>query len=90
LPYRLLWYEFGPFEAYFKIGRYDDVLQLADNTEETTVYVEEIYYWRGMVYAAQGQPQQAIDEFNQVLSFNPNFSEAIDMRTQVQNGTFKP
>ena len=90
MPYRLLWYEFSPFEAYFKVGRYDDVLQLAENTEETTVYVEEIYFWRGMVFAAEGQPQQAIDEFNQVLSFNPNFSEAMDMRTQVENGTFTP
>lgn len=90
LPYRLLWYMFGPFEAYYHVGRYDDVMNLTFNTEETTVYVEEIYYWRGMVYAARGQNDLAINEFNRALSFNPNDEEALTARTAVENGTFVP
>jgi tetratricopeptide (TPR) repeat protein len=90
LPYRLLWYMYGPFEAYYNVGRYDDVMNLTFNTEETTVYVEEIYYWRGMVYAARGQNDLAINEFNRALSFNPNDDEALTARTQVEGGTFVP
>ncbi len=90
LPYRLMWYEFGAFEAYYQVGRYDDVLTLATNTEETTVDVEEIYYWRGMVYAAQGQVDLALNEFNKALSYNRNDQEALAARTQIENGTFQP
>jgi tetratricopeptide (TPR) repeat protein len=90
LPYRLLWYQFGLFEAYYKVGRYDDMLQLTYNVEATTTYVEEIYYWRGMVYAAQGQNDLAINEFNKALNLNRNYQEALDARTEVENGTFEP
>ena len=90
LPYRLLWYEFGPFESYYHVGRYDDVLTLATNTEATTVYVEETRYWRGMVFAALGQQQDAIAQFDEALSFNRNFVEAQQARDQVQNGVFVP
>lgn len=90
MPYRLLWYEFGPFEAYYRVGRYDEVNQLAENTETTTAYIEEIAYWRGMVYAARGQNDLAINEFNKALSFNPNDEEALTARAQVQDGTFVP
>ncbi|MBN1562502.1 MAG: tetratricopeptide repeat protein [Anaerolineae bacterium] len=90
LPYRLLWYMFGPYEAYYNMGRYDDVVQLAANTESTTTYVEEIMFWRGMVYAARGQNDLAINEFNKVLAFNPNAQIAQEMKTQVETGTFTP
>jgi tetratricopeptide (TPR) repeat protein len=88
LPYRLLWYEFGPFESYYKVGRYDDVMTLTDTVEATTVYVEELFYWRGMVYAVRGQSDLAINEFNKALNFNRNYEEALNARTQVENGTF--
>ncbi|MBZ0294318.1 MAG: tetratricopeptide repeat protein [Anaerolineae bacterium] len=35
-------------------------------------YVEETFYWQGMVYAAQGQTADARNAFRQVLSINPN------------------
>ncbi len=88
LPYRLTWYMFGPYEAYYHIGRYQDVLQLADNTEESTSYVEETNYWRGMALAALGRTDEALAQFNAALSFNPNFQAAEQARVAVQNGTF--
>lgn len=90
LPYRLMWYMFGPYEAYYNVGRYEDVFTLAANTEQTTIYVEEIAFWRGMVYAARGQNELAINEFNKALAFNHNFFEARDMKAAVENGTFVP
>ncbi len=88
MPYRTTWYRFGPFEAYYRVGRYDDVLTLVANTEATTVYVEELYYWRGMVYAARGQTDLAINEFNHALSFNRNYTEAQAQKTAVETGAF--
>jgi tetratricopeptide (TPR) repeat protein len=90
LPYRLMWYMFGPYEAYYNIGRYDDVLTLAANTEATTVYVEETNYWRGMVYAARGQYDLALNELNNALAFNRHFEEAQIAKTQIESGAFVP
>lgn len=92
LPYRVIWYQFWPFEAYYKAGRYSDVLRLVNANLATTIDVEESYYWRGMVEAASRDTrdmQRAIDDFNQTLSLNPYFTPASDALTQVQNGTFK-
>lgn len=88
MPYRTTWYRFGPFEANFYTGNYDAVINLVTNTEATTVYVEELSYWRGMVFAAQGQNELAINEFNNALAFNRNFTEALEAKTAVENGTF--
>lgn len=88
MPYRTTWYRFGPFEAYYRVGRYDDVLNLVANTEATTVYVEELYFWRGMVFAAQGSYDLAIAEFDAALSYNRNFNDALAAKTAIENGTF--
>jgi hypothetical protein len=90
LPFRMLWYQFGPFEAYYHVGNYANVLALVSASLKTTTFVEETYYWRGMLAAAQGKTAQALDDFNRVLKFNPNFALAAQMRDQVAAGTFKP
>lgn len=88
LPHRMLWYQFGPYEAYYYTGRYQDVLELAENTESTTEYVEETYYWRGMALAALGQRDEAVNLMDSVLAFNPNFTDALAARDAVTNGTY--
>ncbi len=90
LPFRFLWYQFGPYEAYYNIGKYSAAMALISATLQTTTFVEETYYWRGMVEAAQGKNQQAIDDFKRALKFNPNFTPAAEMLAQVQNGSFRP
>ena len=55
LPWRMTWYQFGIFEAYYRTGRFDDVLALADATLATTPYVEEMWYYRGLVHQARGE-----------------------------------
>jgi tetratricopeptide (TPR) repeat protein len=88
LPFRMLWYQFGPYEAYYYTGRFYDVIRLADTTETITAEVEETKYWRGLAYAALGSTDLALNEFNQALVFNPHFAAAQIAREQVQNGTF--
>jgi tetratricopeptide (TPR) repeat protein len=88
LPFRMLWYQFGPYEAYFHTGRYSDVLARATQSKNTTPYVEESYYWAGMAYAAQGDRSNAISKFDEALRFNRNFYPAQEARAQVESGTF--
>lgn len=77
LPFRMLWYQFGPFEAYFEAGRYDDVMALVtNNLSNGAEYVEETYYWQGRVLAARGSRDEAINAYRQALVHNPLYEDA--------------
>lgn len=88
LPWRMLWYQFGPYEAYYNVGRYGDVLALAQSNLGTTTYVEETYYYEGLAFAAEGDRTQALSNFDEALGLNKNFFPAQEARAQVQDGTF--
>jgi tetratricopeptide (TPR) repeat protein len=81
LPWRMLWYQFGMFEAYYQTQRYDDVLSLAQSNLTTSAELEESYYWIGRVYEAQGDTAKAASEYQRALNFNSTFQaarEALD------------
>lgn len=85
LPYRMMWYQFSPYEAYLQTGRLDEVLALANNTLRTTRYVEEIFYYRGRVYEVRGDYAAAALEYQNAVSFNPNHSQAQAALNRVQS-----
>ncbi len=76
LPWRMLWYQFGPFEAYYEVGRYEEVISLAQSNLNQANELEESYYWRGMAHAALGNTTQALSDFRTALQYNPNFAAA--------------
>lgn len=77
LPWRMLWYQFGMYEAYFNVGRYEDVLSLVEiNLINGGQYVEETFYWQGRVYAAQGLTSQAAESYRRALSQNSHYTAA--------------
>ena len=76
LPWRMLWYQFGPFDAYLATGRAQDVVGLADIVNAGTTSIEEIHYWRGRGLAAQGDPAGARQALEQALTLNPTFAPA--------------
>jgi hypothetical protein len=79
LPWRMMWYQFGPYEAYFTVGRYSDVTALvSSNLNNGGAYVEETYFWQGQVYAAQEQVSEARASFNRALQANPLYTDAQD------------
>ncbi len=81
LPWRIMWYQFGPFEAYFNVGRYDDVLALVNaNLTNGAQYVEETYYWQGRVFEAQGDTAAALSAYNRALQHNPRYTAAQTAR----------
>jgi tetratricopeptide (TPR) repeat protein len=75
LHWRRLWYQFTPFEAYYRTGRYQDVLALADATVKGAGGLEEAYYYRGLALQALNQPGAA-EAFQAALAYNPNFAPA--------------
>lgn len=76
LPWRFLWYQFGPFEAYLQLGRYDDVIALGQRVLNTTRGVEEVYYYLGRAYAGLGEFEQAAAHYERALARNEGFVEA--------------
>jgi tetratricopeptide (TPR) repeat protein len=79
-PYRIMWYQTGPYWAYYYSGRYQDVINLANTTLFDTVAeptLEESLYWRGRAYEALGDVNAAIADYRQTVYLNPNFSPGI-------------
>jgi tetratricopeptide (TPR) repeat protein len=86
LPWRMLWYQFGPYEAYYKAGRYEDVILLADATLKDRPYFEESFYYRGLAEAALGETKAASQDLQKAASFNPNFLPAADALANLETG----
>jgi len=79
LPWRMLWYQFGPYQAYYAIGRYDDLLALTEATLRTAGNLEESHYYRGLALQGLGRPEEARRAFETALKLNPNFAPAAAM-----------
>lgn len=84
LHWRRLWYQFTPFEAYYEVRRYQDVLDLADATLSATGGLEEVYYYHGLALQATGQPGAA-EDFQAALDYNPHFTPAAEALDMVSN-----
>ena len=85
LPWRMLWYQFGPYEAYYQVGRYEDVILLADVTLKDRPYFEESFYYRGIALAAVGETAVATEDLEKAATFNPNFAAAVVALAQMES-----
>jgi hypothetical protein len=85
-PYRILWYQTGPYFAYFYVGRYYDVLNLATTAINAALdepAIEESFYWRGMAKKALGDTSGAIADFKLALKYHPGFEPALYQLNQL-------
>ena len=84
-PWRMLWYQTGPYFAYYYTGRYQDVIDLATQTlkDMSEPVLEESFYWRGISYLALGDKNAAITNFNQSVNVHPGFPPAVAMLKQL-------
>ncbi|HRF94195.1 MAG TPA: tetratricopeptide repeat protein, partial [Aggregatilineales bacterium] len=78
-------YQFGPYRAYYEVGRYQDVLNYVANSLSTDggQYVEETYYWQGRALAQLGRNNEAINSFQRALSQNRFFADARQAITEL-------
>ena len=76
-PYRIMFYQTGPYWAYFYTGRYQDVIDLANITLYESARqptLEESIYWRGMAKEALGDINGAIADYRETVYLNASFT----------------
>lgn len=74
-PWRILWYQTGPYFAYFFTGRYREVVDLATRTLHIPEPVlEESYYWRGLARHSLGEFDAAVEDLRTCLRVHPGFA----------------
>lgn len=78
-PFRMLWYQTGPYFAYYYSARYQDVIDLANATFNTIGddVLEESWYWRGMGKLALGDSTGAISDFRESVRLHPGFAAGV-------------
>ncbi len=77
IPQRMLRYQFGPFIAYFRANRIQDLLALTQYALKITPNSEEAWLWQGWAQYRLGKKQDAIDDFNKALTFHPGYQDAL-------------
>ncbi len=87
-PWRMLWYQTGPYFAYYYSGRYQDVINLATSTLDnmSEPILEESYYWRARAEEAVGQHQRALDDARKAVQLNPHFGPGWSLLRTLQGG----
>jgi hypothetical protein len=84
-PWRILWYQTGPYFAYFYTGRMADVINLATQTltNMSEPILEESYYWRGLAREASGDLPGAIGDWQTALQDHPGWDPALQQLQRV-------
>ena len=79
-PWRMMWYQTGPYFAYYFTGRYQDVINLATQTLDamSEPILEESYYWRARAYLASGDTDSAVEDLNSCLEAHPDFDPCVE------------
>jgi hypothetical protein len=76
LPWRFTRHQFGPYIAYYNVGRFEDVITLTETTLHRAPKAEEALLWHGWASFQLGYVQTAIDDFRAALRVNPNYIDA--------------
>jgi hypothetical protein len=79
-PWRMLWYQTDPYFAYYYMGRYQDVINLADQTLDIhEPILEESYFWRARAKYALGDREGAIEDLQTSLDMHQDFVPSVDL-----------
>ena len=79
-PFRMMWYQTGPYFAYYYSARYQDVIDLATTTLTKTISkptLEESLLWRGRAYYMIGNTEAAIADYRATLQIHANWYPAV-------------
>lgn len=77
-PYRMVWYQTGPYFAYYYSSRYQDVIDLANLTLKSAPdpTLEESLLWRGRAYYMIGNTNAAVADYRAALQVHANWFPA--------------
>jgi tetratricopeptide (TPR) repeat protein len=72
-PWRMLWYQAAPYEAYFNTGRFEDVITLGNQALNSAngPLLEETFYWLGRAREATGDMEKALYDYRRAVEINP-------------------
>jgi len=86
-PWRMMWYQTGPYWAYYYTGRYYDVINLATQTIEAASEpaIEESWFWRAMARIELGNRSGAIADLRKALDLNGSYEIAQNRLNELQN-----
>lgn len=79
-PFRMMWYQTGPYFAYYYSGRYQDVIDLATTTLTKTISkptLEESLLWRGRAYYMIGDTNAAVEDYRAALQIHTDWYPAV-------------
>ncbi|MFQ5578799.1 MAG: C39 family peptidase, partial [Anaerolineae bacterium] len=75
-PEHFLWYQFGPLEAFNRVGDYRRALDLTGEIIAHAGELEEARLQRGLAYLGLGDPVAARAEIEKAVAANPRFAPA--------------
>lgn len=86
LPFRKLWYQREPIEAYFRLKDYEKVLSITDRIiNNHNLAYSELYILRGRIFQEQGNFKKAEEEYQKAITYNKNLREGYDLLTNIKN-----
>lgn len=85
LPFRTLWYQIEPIQAYYQLGNYAKVFAITDNIlNNGNRAFSELYIIRGDIYKKQGNIALAKAEYEKAVQYNSNMQAAKDALKSVE------
>lgn len=88
LPFRTLWYQIEPIEAYFELGNYDRVFEITDKVlNNQNRAFSELYMIRGNIYKKQGNLAAAKSEYEKAVFYNINLKSAQVAQREIVTNT---
>ncbi len=76
LSFRTLWYQIEPIQAYYELGRYDDVFRITNKIlNNQNKAFSELYLIRGDIYKKQGKVEEARSEYEKAVFYNSKLQE---------------
>lgn len=84
LPFRTLWYQIEPIQAYYELGNYDRVFEITDRVlNNYNRAFSELYILRGKIYKEQGNITAARNEFEKAVFYNSSLKEAKNLLSAI-------
>lgn len=84
LPFRTLWYQIEPIEAYYELGDYNKVFEITDKVlGGGNRAFSELYILRGKIYLKQGNTESAKSEFQKAIFYNSSIKEAQNLLNSI-------
>ena len=85
LPFRTLWYQIEPIQAYYELGNYQKAFTMTDQIfNNQNKAFSELYIIRGEIYKKQGNKEAAKSEFEKAVYYNKNLKSAQEALQSVQ------